>query len=76
MSFTVLRVDVQKWDDEEILLLVGGESEEGEEAYDVVKEKGNQEESGQNGERGAILLVFMIRAEGHRILNTFCIDIM
>ena len=40
MSFTVLRVEVQQWENEEILLPVGGQSEEGVEADDVVEEQG------------------------------------
>ena len=46
MSFTVLRVEVQQWEDEEILLPVGGQSEEGVEADDVVEEEGHQEDCG------------------------------
>ena len=46
MSFTVLRVEVQQWEDEEILLPVGGQSEEGVEADDVVEEAGHQEDCG------------------------------
>ena len=46
MSFTVLRVEVQQWEDEEILLPVGGHSEEGVEADDVVEEAGDQEDCG------------------------------
>ena len=44
MSFTVLRVEVQQWEDEGISLPVGGQSEEGVEADDVVKEAGHQED--------------------------------
>ena len=46
MSFTVLRIEVQQWKDEGISLPVGGQSEEGVEADDVVKEDGNQEDCG------------------------------
>ena len=46
MSFTVLRVEVQQWKDEGISLSVGGQSEEGVEADDVVEEAGHQEDCG------------------------------
>ena len=46
MSFTVLRVEVQQWEDEGISLPVGGQSEEGVEADDVVEEEGNGEGCG------------------------------
>ena len=46
MSFTVLRVEVQQWKDEGIYLPVGGQSEEGVEADDVVEEEGNGEGCG------------------------------
>ena len=46
MSFTVLRVEVQQWKDEGISLPVGGQSEEGVEADDVVEEAGHQEDCG------------------------------
>ena len=46
MSFTVLRVEVQQWEDEGISLPVGGQSEEGVEADHVVEEEGNQEDCG------------------------------
>ena len=46
MSFTVLRVEVQQWKDEGISLPVGGQSEEGVEADDVVEEEGHQEDCG------------------------------
>ena len=46
MSFTVLRVEVQQWEDEGISLPVGGQSEEGVEADDVVEEEGHQEDCG------------------------------
>ena len=44
MSFTVLRVEVQQWEDEGISLSVGGQSKEGVEADDVVEEEGHQED--------------------------------
>ena len=47
MSFTVLRVEVQQWEDENVFLPVGGQSEEGVEADDVVEEEGHQEDCGQ-----------------------------
>ena len=46
MSFTVLRVEVQQWEDEEIFLPVGGQSEEGVEADEVVEEEGHQKDCG------------------------------
>ena len=49
MSFTVLRVEVQQWEDEGISLPVGGQSEEGVEADDVVEEEGHQEDCGHYG---------------------------
>ena len=48
MSFTVLRVEVQQWEDEGISLPVGGQSEEGVEADDVVEEAGHQEDCGHH----------------------------
>ena len=77
MSFTVLRVEVQQWEDEEILLPVGGQSEEGVEADDVVEEEGNQEGCGHLVMRFveyAMFFIFIFRAEGHRILPTLIID--
>ena len=49
MSFTVLRVEVQEWEYEEIFLFARGQSEEGVEADDVVEEEGHQEECGHRG---------------------------
>ena len=46
MSFTVLRVEVQQWEDEGISLPVGGQSEEGVETNDIVEEAGHQEDCG------------------------------
>ena len=46
MSFTVLRVEAQQWEDEGISPSVGGQSEEGVEADDVVEEEGHQEDCG------------------------------
>ena len=76
MSFTVLRVEVQQWEDEEILLPSSGLSEEGVEADDVVEEEGNQEDCGHVRviEEEAVLSVFLIRAEAHGILDTLFID--
>ena len=77
MSFTVLRVEVQQWEDEGISLPVGGQSEEGVEADDVVEEAGHQEDCGHLVMRFvkvAMFSVFMFRAEGHRILSTLVID--
>ena len=76
MSFTVLRVEVQQWKDEGISLPVGGQSEEGVEADDVVEEEGHQEDCGHVRviEEEAVLSVFIIRAEGHGILDTLFID--
>ena len=75
MSFTVLRVEVQQWEDEGISLPVGGQSEEGVEADDVVEEEGHQEDCGHLGMRkDTVLSVFIFRAEGHRILLTLFID--
>ena len=51
MCFTVLRVEVQQWEYEEIFLPVSGQSEEGVETDDVVEEEGHQEDCGQRGER-------------------------
>ena len=51
MSFTVLRVEVQQWEYEEIFLPVSGQSEEGVEADDVVEEEGYQEDCGHLGMR-------------------------
>ena len=47
MSPTVLRVEVQQWEDEGISLPVGGQSEEGVEADDVIEEEGYQEDCGR-----------------------------
>ena len=77
MSFTVLRVEVQQWEDEEILLPVGGQSEEGVEADDVVEEEGNQEDCGHlwmRVDEPAMVSVFIFKAEGPRILLTLFID--
>ena len=77
MSFTVLRVEVQQWEDEGISLPVGGQSEEGVEADDVVEEEGHQEDCGHLVMRVVELimfLVFMFRAESPRILLTLFID--
>ena len=60
MSFTVLRVEVQQWEDEEILLPVGGQSEEGVEADDVVEEAGHQEDCGHLGMRVVELTMFSV----------------
>ena len=49
MSFTVLRVEVQQWEDEGVSLPVGGQSEEGEEPDDVVEEEGHQKDYGNRG---------------------------
>ena len=74
MSFTVLRVEVQQWEDEGISLPVGGQSEEGVEADDVVEEAGHQEDCGHFMIRkDTVLSVFIFRAEGHRILSTLFI---
>jgi len=70
----VLRVEVQQWEDEGISLPVGGQSEEGVKADDVVEEAGHQEDCGQIGMKDAVLSVFIIRAEGHRTLSTLFID--
>ena len=51
MSFTVLRVEVQQWEDEGVSLPVGGQSEEGVETDDVVNEAGYQEDHGHFGMR-------------------------
>ena len=45
MSFTVLRVEVQQWEDEGVHLPVGGRSEEGVETDDIVEEEGYHEET-------------------------------
>ena len=74
MSFTVLRVEVQQWKDESISLPVGGQSEEGVEADDVVNEAGHQEDCAHRGMRDTVLFVFMFRAECHWILFTLVID--
>ena len=74
MSFTVLRVEVQQWEDEGISLPVGGQSEEGVEADDVVEEEGHQEDCGQVAMRDTVHSVFMFRAESHRIFPTPFID--
>ena len=76
MSFTVLRVEVQQWEDEGISLPVGGQSEEGVEADDVVEEAGHQEDCGHLEMRYCLTMfsVFIFRAEGHRILFTLFID--
>ena len=77
MSFTVLRVEVQQWKDEGISLPVGGQSEEGIEADDVVEEEGHQEDCGHLVMRVvevAMFSVFIFRAEGHRILSALFID--
>ena len=78
MSFTVLRVEVQQWEDEGISLPVGGQSEEGVEADDVVEEEGHQEDCGHLGMRvvevAAMFSVFIFRAESKRILRTLFID--
>ena len=73
MSFTVLRVEVQQWKDEKILLPVGGQSEEGVEADDVVEEAGHQDYHGHSGMRvvePAMLFIFFPGAEVCRILST------
>ena len=65
MSFTVLRVEVQQWEDEGISLPVGGQSEEGVEADDVVEEAGHQEDCGHLVMRivdFAMIFVFIFRA--------------
>ena len=49
MSFTVLRVEVQQWEYEQIFPSVCGQSEEGVEADEVVKEEGHQEDGGYHG---------------------------
>ena len=46
MSFTVLRVEVQQWEYNEIFLSISGQSEEGVETDDVVEEEGRQEDCG------------------------------
>ena len=75
MSFTVLRVEVQQWEDECESLSVGGQSEEGVEADDVVKEAGHQEDCSHLGMgKDTVLSVFILRAEGHRILITLVKD--
>ena len=76
MSFTVLRVEVQQWEDESVFFPAGGQSEEGVEADDVVEEEGHQEDCGHLGMReDTVLSVFIFRAEGHRILYILLIDI-
>ena len=75
MSFTVLRVEVQQWEDEGVSLPVGGQSEEGVEADDVVEEAGHQEDCRHLVMRkDTVLSVFIFRAEGPRILLTLVID--
>ena len=77
MGFTVLRVEVQQWEDEGVSHPVGGHSEEGEEADDVVEEEGHQEDCGQVAMRVMELVMFSVftfRAECHRILLTLQID--
>ena len=75
MSFTVLWVEVQQWEDESRLLPVGGQSEEGVETDDVVEEAGHQEDCGHLVMRkDTVLSVFIFRAEFHRILLTLPID--
>ena len=77
MSFTVLRVEVQQWEDEEILLPVGGHSEEGVETDDVVEETGHQDYNSHSGMRvvePAMLFIFFPRAEVSRILSTLKIS--
>ena len=77
MNFTVLRVEVQQWKYEEMLLPVGGQSEEGVETDDVVEEEGHQEDCGNVVTRFvefAMFSVFIFRAESHRILLTLFID--
>ena len=77
MSFTVLRVEVQQWEDEGVSLPVGGQSEEGVEADDVVEEEGHQEDCGHLGMRvveRTMFSVFIFRAESPRILSTLFID--
>ena len=72
MSFTVLRVEVQQWKDEGISLPVGGQSEEGVEADEVVEDERHHEECGQLVMRIIELAMFMfigIRAEIDRILD-------
>ena len=49
MSFTVLRVEVQQWEDEGISLPVGSQSEEGVETDDVIEKEGYQEDYGYRG---------------------------
>ena len=73
MSFTVLRVEVQQWEDEEILLPVGGQSEEGVEADNVVEEEGHQEDCGHLGMRVNEPAMVFFKAEGPRILFTLFI---
>ena len=51
MSFTVLRVEIQQWEYEEIPLPVLGQPEEGVEADYVVEEDGHQEDCGHLGMR-------------------------
>ena len=76
MSFTVLRVEVQQWEDENVFLPVGGQSEEGVEADDVVDEKGNQEDCGHLVMRKETMVsVFIFRAESNWILFTLFIDL-
>ena len=70
MSFTVLRVEVQQWKDEGKSLPVGGQSEEGVEADDVVEEAGQQEDCGQVAMRDTVFSVFIFRAESNRIPST------
>ena len=77
MSFTVLRVEVQQWEYAEIFLPVSGQSEEGVETDDVVEEEGRQEDCGHLVMRVvdiAMFFVFILRAEGDRILGTLPID--
>ena len=74
MSFTVLRVEVQQWEYQEIFLSVSCQSEEGVETYDVVEEEGRQEDCGHLVMRkDTMLSVFILRAEGDRILATLII---
>ena len=75
MSFTVLRVEVQQWEYKEVFLPVSGQSEEGVETDDVVEEEGRQEDCGHLVIRkDTMLFVFLLRAEGDRILLTLLID--
>ena len=68
MSFTVLRVEVDQWEYEEIFLPVRGQSEEGVEADDVVEEEGNHDGCGQLGLRQNTMSPYITP----RILNTEC----